>query len=131
MVGTIFWVITLGYNIAALIVWTRTFKRFNARLLDVQKDISQLKDGVHKAINNSADNRMDIVAMQADIKSNWNKMRTIQLGVEEDCKSRHTEAIEMYNGRLNYALNKWDKKFEELQTPAPKKRGRLKKKEEA
>lgn len=116
MIEPILWIITLGYNIAATFVWRRTFKDFRSKLHELQKEFVHLKHDVRSAMNESANNRMDILATSAECKSNWKKVETIKLGLEEDCKSRHTEAIDMYNRQLNYVTCEWNDKLAQVQS---------------
>ncbi len=114
MINSILWPLALCCHIASIFTLRRIIKEIWRSLSTLEKDVRRLKIDTHHAVNESADNRLNILANHAECKVNWNKIETVKLGLTEDCKSLHHEAIEMYNGRLNYATREWDKKYDKV-----------------
>ncbi len=69
MMVTSLCIITLGYNIAAAFIWTRTLREFRLILQELQKDVVALKHDVRSAMNESGDNRLNIL----EVKSSCNE----------------------------------------------------------
>lgn len=115
MIHSILWPLALCCHIASIFTLRRIIKEIWRSLSTLEKDVRRCKIDTHHAVNESANNRLNILANHAECKVNWKKIETVKLGLTEDCKSLHHEAIEMYNGRLNYATREWGKKFEECE----------------
>jgi len=114
MINNIIWPLALCCHIASIFTLRRIIKEIWRNLSTIEKDVRRGKIDTHNVVNESADNRLNILADKAECKASWKNIDTIKARLEDDCKSRQTEGIEMYNGQLNYAKREWNKKFEEI-----------------
>ncbi len=115
MINNVLCVLALCCHIASIFTLRRIIKEIWRNLSIMDKDIRRCKVDTHIAVNDSAENRINLLGDKAECKASWKNIDAIKLGLQQDCDALNKRSVDMHNGRLNYAVNESQKKIDKLE----------------